>query len=822
MKNIYYLLLLITFPVFSQITGNVTLFNGEPIAFASIYVHGTYNGTTTNEQGRYLLTPQNNGELTIVFQSIGYKTVKRKVQYTGIPITLNILLEQETTELAKVVIDQTEDPAYRVIRAAIKNRKIQKEKAANYTASFYSRGLWRLKDVPEKFLGEEIGDLGGSIDSVTRSGVIYLSETFSEIAYQAPDQFKEHIIASKVSGDDNGFSVNSAEAANFDFYNNTVDLNNQIVSPIADYAFNYYKYQLIGTFFDENNFLINKIKVISKRPNDSTFEGVIYIVEDQWSIYGLDLKTLGSNVNLPFIEYLNFQQNFSYEQSSREWIKRSQIIDFAFGLFGFQGNGRFMANYSDYNFNPSFTKNDFNAQVLSFEVDANKKDSTFWNNRRPVPLTSEELKDYFKKDSIATIRNDPAYKDSIDRVNNKFGWLDPILGYTYRNSNKNYSITYKGLTNIKGFNTVQGFVLGSGLFYNKGFDDNYNKRLYANFDIDYGFSDERFRYSGILSYRHNRLSRRTISLYGGHITQQINNTNAITRRENGISSLLWERNFAKFYQSTYAGIGYSEELFNGFFLGANFKYEDRQPLQNTTEQTYINSDRRDYTPNNPLILDLDRAIATDAHSIFKTSVSITIRPGQKYQSYPDQKFNIPSSKYPSITFSYQGGYGATQDRYNFHELSTTINQSIDLGSKGESRIWINAGTFIGAEDISFIDYKHFRGNRLRYRLESPRLSSFKMMDYFNYSTNSDYTQIHYNHDFKGYVLGKIPYVNRLNFDLSVGAKALFTERLPYFEVHTGIDNIGIGKIRPLRIDYAYSITSGRSFGAVIVGLDWGF
>ena len=41
---------------------------------------------------------------------------------------------------------------------------------------------FKAKDIPKKFMGVEIGDIEGSLDS-TRSGVIYLSETVSKIKF---------------------------------------------------------------------------------------------------------------------------------------------------------------------------------------------------------------------------------------------------------------------------------------------------------------------------------------------------------------------------------------------------------------------------------------------------------------------------------------------------------------------------------------------------------------------------------------------------------------------------------------------------------------
>ena len=89
--------------------------------------------------------------------------------------------------------------------------------------------------------------------------------------------------------------------ANFSFYENTVDLNTQMISPIASNGFSYYTYALTGTFYEDGK-LINKIEVTPKRPKDRVFSGVIYIVEDDWQIYGLDLKTTKLN-NIPLIVY---------------------------------------------------------------------------------------------------------------------------------------------------------------------------------------------------------------------------------------------------------------------------------------------------------------------------------------------------------------------------------------------------------------------------------------------------------------------------------------------------------------------------------------
>ena len=279
--------------VSAQLKGTITDLDNQPIPFVNIYIENSYAGTTSNKQGRYELAVPKPGKYSVVFQFLGYKTQTKTIEIKASPYILDIILLEENISLNEVVISSKVNPADRIIRAAIAARKAQLEKINSYSAEFYSKGIIRLKDVPKKFLGQEVGDLDGVLDS-TRSGILYLSETVSKINYEKPDKLSEKIIASKVSGDSNGFSFNNAGDVDFNFYNNTVELNSEIVSPIADYAFNYYTYKLEGIFYDNGGRLINKIKVIPRRENDRVFSGDVYIVEDQWGLYGLELSVTGS------------------------------------------------------------------------------------------------------------------------------------------------------------------------------------------------------------------------------------------------------------------------------------------------------------------------------------------------------------------------------------------------------------------------------------------------------------------------------------------------------------------------------------------------
>ncbi|MBO2544602.1 carboxypeptidase-like regulatory domain-containing protein [Salegentibacter sp. BDJ18] len=819
-KIIIIFLFLSSINLSAQITGKLTDTENKTLPYVNIYTEDGKYGATSNENGIYELKITKPGDYNLVFQFLGYQTQKRSISAEKFPYQLDISLQTETTSLDEVNISSGENPANSIIRKAIDFRKRNAEKLEAYTADYYSRGLWRIKNAPEKILGQEVGDLGGGLDS-TRSGIVYLSETISEISYKRPDDFKEKIIASKVSGDDNGFSLNSAQESYFSFYENTIEINSEMVSPIAEYAFNYYDYKLDGIFYDENGNLINKIKVSPKREKDRVFSGHIYIVEELWQIFGVELQTTGQAIQVPPIETLDFKQNYRFSKENGFYVQISQTVDFEFAMFGISGDGRFTAVYSDYNFDPEFNKNDFGSEIMSFAEAANKKDSAYWEKLRPVPLTDEEINDYVKKDSIQTLRNSKPYLDSIDNVRNKFNLTAPVFGYSWQDSFKDRYFNISSPLMGTHFNTVQGWNTSTTISYrqNDNEDENSGKfwRLYST--LNYGFSDDRFRIKGGFQKQFNNSSRPVLRISGGIETAQINNRTPISERLNDITTIFFERNYLKLYERSFAEISYQQEVFNGLYFFGDLSYENRNPLFNNTGQVIIDNDDVQYTSNNPIDPQHFGTILFREHDIFKLNLNTRIRFGQKYMSYPSGKFNINNEKYPTLYFGYEKGFGASLEEYNYDQFKASVTQTFKLGNKGEFGYNLNGGTFLNAEDMAFVDYRHFIGNQTRVNNGFTNLSRFNLLPYYTMSTNNTYAEAHAEHDFKGWILGKIPFINQLNYNLVVGAHALYTEdQKPYSEYSVGIDNLGFGKYRLLRLDYVVSNMDGQREGAFIFGL----
>lgn len=822
MKNHYFFLLLfLSISNFAQIKGVVSDEKGNPLPSVNILVENTYNTTSSNEKGIYELSVKTVGKQNIVFQYLGFKTQKITVTIEKFPFVLDVKLLEENISLNEIIINPKNNPAIAIIKSAIASRKENSDKTARFIADFYSRGIFRIKNLPKKILGKKIDlgeDMGANLDS-TGSGILYLSETVSKITFEKPSNLKERILASKISGNNKGYSYNTAKNSTYDFYENTLNFGIKMISPIANNAFNYYKYKLEGTFFDENNQQINKIKVIPKRDKEPVYEGYLYIVDDSWAIYAVDLDIKGYRMKDEFTEVMNLKQNFSYNSNSKIWAKSSQSLAFNAGIFGIKFSGKFNYVYSNYEFQNSFDEKTFGNEIVSFEKNANQKKDAFWNTTRPIPLTEEESNDYLKKDSIQFIRKSKKHMDSIDCKHNKFKFFDVITGYNYKNSFRKHSFNYAGLLDLSSlsFNTVQGFNMSSGFSY-KNWNEETGKNTSISTTINYSFSEKRLRPFFEYNHRFNNQDYATLSISGGSKVAQFNSENPMSGFINDISSLFFKNNFMKLYNLEFLKIIYSKDVANGINFNSKLEYLQRKQLFNTTNQSFTKIDKW-YSSNNPLDPNDYINSGFDKNNLVKITLNAKINFGNKYISRPDGKFNIRNANYPTLFFGYEKAFASNDKKYEFDHINAKIFYDLSLGNKGNFAINLKAGKFLNAQNISFIDYKHFNGNQTHIGQSDRYLSVFNFLPYYTNSTNNAYLETHIEQDDKGYIMNKIPLLNKLKSNLIFGFHNLSVPKTkPYSEITIGLDNLGFGKFKLFRIDYIRSYQNGYQGDGVIFGL----
>ena len=117
------------------ISGKITDSNQQGLPFSSVQVKGTTQGTNANSDGFYSLKLQA-GSYELIFQYIGYKKQVEKIIVTD-NVSKNMVLNPESYELKEVTVKDGEDPAYAVIRAAIKKRKYYSKEVEAYTCKAY-------------------------------------------------------------------------------------------------------------------------------------------------------------------------------------------------------------------------------------------------------------------------------------------------------------------------------------------------------------------------------------------------------------------------------------------------------------------------------------------------------------------------------------------------------------------------------------------------------------------------------------------------------------------------------------------------------------
>lgn len=793
-KILLYVLVFHVQHYFSQtfnLSGKITS-NGEPLAFATIYVKGTTIGCSSNSEGQYTLKLEK-GYYEIEFHYLGYYTKTEKVNLSE-HLQLNVNLINEGLLLKEVEINGSEDPAYAIIKNSIKKRNHFYNQIEEYNCKTYIKGFQKIEELPKNF-EKVLKMFGGKVSDTSQlKGIIYLSESESEFYFKKPNQVQEIMFSSKVSGNNQAFSFNKLTDLNINFYKNLVQIgplsDRPLISPIHENAFLFYKFNLLEINYNQKK-AIYKIKVTPKRSQDPCFKGTIYIQDSTWRLTGVDLRLNKLN-KINFVDTLYIKQIHAPIENDSIWMPVNLNLTFDFKVFGVKGYGYFNAHIKNYNFSATNNKKN-NNELLSITNEASLKDSAYWKQNRPIPLTDEEQKDYKLKDSIKAIISTKRYQDSVDRVDNQFGWMNLIAGYNYNNSFKKFKISLAGLINNGlQYNTVEGINVSYQINAERTKLNLEKIEMHAK--VRYGFSN--YLWGGELGWRYNfkpiKFTRFEVKLKS--IVEQYNHQNPITPLVNSVYTLLFNENYLKLFKETGIETNFFTELINGVYFTNTIKYLQRDPLINTTNLLLIDNTNKLFTSNEPR-----QELPFKSNRAFITNFVFSFRFHQKYYSMPNQKI-IVGSKYPRLNISYTKAIPIFKSEVNFDLLTVTVSDELKLGLFGKLDYRISGGSFLRTTKLYFMDYKHFLGNQTIVNTNN-YLNSFRLLPYYVYSTNKWYTEIHSEHHFKGFIINKIPLINKLTVQEIIGLHALYSNTIKnYYEVNFGLERV----FKVIRLDYVLS------------------
>lgn len=818
-----------------KISGTIYDEKNAPLAYASILIKENGHGTTANQQGHYSLD-LNAGNYTIIVQYVGYARQEKKIRVGNENIQLDFKLQPQQLKLSDVVVTSGgEDPAYAIIRNAIKKREEYRTALDSFTCEAYIKTLLKTNTLPKKILGKTVDSATWKqmgVDS-NGKGVVFLSENITKISFKKPDKVKLEVLSGRQSGTNGyGFSFPTF----IDFYeNNVVMMGGQVaprgyVSPIADGALGFYKYHFLGSFYEDGR-EINRIQVIPRRKYEPVFSGTIEITEGDWRIYSLDLM-LTKESQLEILDTVKIKQ-IQYEVAPKIWRTKDQVMYFTFNQFGISAIGNFLNVFNNYNVTPAFKKKYFNNIVVRFDTGANKKPATYWDSVRPVPLEFEEIKDFKVKDSMFQYQRDSAftknYRDSMRRMQGKISVMNVLWnGFTRSNYDPKQwkTVQWQPLLKQVSYNTVEGLVINGEATFSRAYPK-IKRELSFTPHVRYGFSNGHLNAWGTLSYNKrsfwwdntqnsdedaSSFRVNNFSVSGGRRVSQFNKDEPISPLYNSLLTLFFNHNYMKIYENYFAQFHYYGSSQIGLKYAVNLLYEDRMPLNNTTDFAIIKYSPQKFTPNYPFEK-INNQFAH--HQAFITEAWLEYQPGQKFVQFPE--FRVPlGSKYPTFRLSYQKGINnILGSDVDFDKWNFSVRDEMNLKLLGQLSYNFDIGGFLNTKSVFIQDYRHFNGNQ--FLIASQYLNSFQVAPYYaNSTTASFYATGHIEHHFNGFLTNKIPLFKRLNWNLVAGSNAFYVNKNNnYAEIFAGLENI----LKIFRVDVVGSYLNGnKGQVAVRIGL----
>jgi len=424
------------------------------------------------------------------------------------------------------------------------------------------------------------------------------------------------------------------------------------------------------------------------------------------------------------------------------------------------------------------------------EKDAGKKDSTYWAGIRPVPLSEIELRSIRKNDSIKALSSPKEIKSDTTasagrKKNNMTGTkLQRIIfGHTWKDTTGFY-FTHGGFIdkNSITFNTVDGFTYGLNFRIAKAIGNWNSISFYP--DFRWAFSRKQFmwRVNGVYSF--NGLKQRQIYLRTGMYSKDIGNGGGINPLLNSITSLFFENNYIKLYDSKYITMGFKTEIVNGLNLEISTGYENRHALDNTTDFSFIETSNvyTDNIPDNPYLDSTSNPVnyMTDMNHT-DINARLTFTPFQRYRLNNGKK--VPrGSDWPTFIFSWQHGINKMAEitgTRQYDMIRFEVFKDHDIGAFSELRWRFRTGGFLDNRNVPFYDFFHFNPQPPIVLLDDYQ-DAFMLPAYYSISTPEVFGEFHIKYTTPYLLIKLIPGISNTLMRENVSLSYLGSKNNPHY------------------------------------------
>ena len=754
----------------TKVKGRVTdAETGEPLPFASILFKGTTIGVSTDDDGYYTLETRDLSVDLLRVEYVSYIPQEMKVK-PGAFNQVDFALKLEQNLLSQIVVK----PDYRYIRWILSNiehaKKVNNpEERDRYQCRLYTKMELDLVNadtqIKNKLLRKNFGFVFDYMDTSVVSGQPYLPIMISEnnsmfYRQKDPSQSKEVINASRISGvkDEATFAQFTGNMhIRTNFYDNFINLFNiQIPSPVSGPNV-FYDYFLI----DSLNVDGRKTYLIrfhpSKMVSSPTFDGEMRIDAQDWAVREIHVKLRkGSNVNwirdlVLDSEYQLVGGRGSYKGRDSLWFFKQDRMyaDFSVTmrdsskLMSFLGRRQcdYLAPRFDTPMPDSVSKLMSN---VSMSANPLVNDEDYWAQNRPYALSEKESNIYKMVDSI---KNVPLYRNLYTIVNTF------VNGY--------YNFKYFGVGpyyKMFSFNNLEGarFQFGGRT------TEDFSKKLRLSGHIAYGTKDHKFKGKLMAEYMFSNMPTRKVFASASRDMVQMGRGSDALTEANIMSSLLNKGNSERISPVNEYALGYIHEWNEGF--NNSIAVEGRRIYSNR----YVPM----YTPDSTHITSV---ASNQIHYQARFSWDETVTRGTFDKIYV-------LTHYPVVTVDLITGIkGLADNDFGFFRAEASVDYDLQLPPVGTSRFHLTAGKIIGKVPYPLLKLHEGNGT---YFLDK---SSFACMDFYEFASDT-WTTLFYEHNFKGFFLGKIPLMKRLQW------REVFTLKAGYGTLSKVNNGITDGKI----------------------------
>lgn len=803
--------------------GTVRDSKGSPLPFATVFISGTANGTVANASGAYSLSLEA-GSYVVTCQYIGFQQTTFSLNIGKDEVVKHdFRLSEQSLSISEVVVRASdEDPAYRIIREAIRKRAFHYAQVQQFQTSIYMKGVLRTRQTPDEVMGQKIdkGEIGADSSG---KGVLYLCEEVADYyAQRDPVRTRTVIHSVKESGDPNGMGFSQLPPVISFYANNVISLNNSrpLISPISDGALAHYKYRLEGEFKEGRN-TIYKIKVLPRHAYSPLCFGHIYIVDGDWAIHSLSLAT-STRYGLETLDTLRIDQVFLPLRKD-VWVIKNQQFYPTLNVFGFGFTGNFVTVYDNQKVNQPVPDSIFNKKIIStYDKTANKKDSLYWEDTRPIPLEEDEARDYSYKDSLRLALENPRRVDSLRRRENRVTAGEVLLnGMSFDDSGYRNQFRISPLLFSANFNSVEGLNIAPEISWRHRIDT--GESLSLRSALRYGFANTHFNAIAALRYEHGDAHWLTrgwsLTAEGGKYVFQYDRHNPVVPLYNTVSTLLFNYNPLKIYERWTGALQFRRNLGNGLRWWLRGEYAHRLPLENSTDFTWAKKSDELYTDNLPATLTGGHG---EKHDAVQLRIGLAWQPGFRYVEYPDFKRPVASNA-PVFMLQYEKGLpGLLGSDVNWDKWRASIAGRLSLRRFGAVEYRLAGGGFLNKNWVGLQDLNHpFAGDDVSFMIATPYLRSFQLMPLYAFSNDADaYGEAHVEYDMLGLLSNKIPGFRQAQCFFVIGNNTFYaSEQLYYTEVFFSLDHIGYKLLRPLRLDFVRGWDQNRqTYNGIRLGL----